>query len=242
MANDKRPSFTKGMTPRGIFVFPKLSAPDTKFKADGEFGVKLRLGADESEKLIAKIEGELKAYWPKAKAELEEKVAAAPAGEKRAKAKKALADMKEADKSYKPVYNDEEEETGEYEFNFKMPAVYTKDKGKATERKVSMRPDVFDAKGKKLEKVPEIWGGTEGIVSYELRPFNTAVGVGISLRLKAVQVIKLVAGGGARDAASYGFGAHEDGFEASDEAQMADHSGDEGATPSTSDGEDDENF
>jgi len=223
MADNKRPSFTKVMTPKGIFVFPKLASPDTKFKADGEYGVKLRLGVDESEALIAKIEADLAKYWPVAKAEAEAKVENAKTGPDKAKAKKALAEMKEADKSYKPAYDDEGNETGEYEFNFKMPAFFMKDKGKATEKKTAMRPDVFDAKGKKLAVVPDIWGGTTGIVAGELRPFSTAVGVGISLRLKAVQIIELRQGGSGGTAEGYGFGKQEGGFESEDEPSMADH-------------------
>ena len=222
MAFEKRPQATKFQTPVGTAIFPKLNAPDTKFKADGEYGVKLRLGAAESEAFIAKIEKELKAYWPVAKAELEKKLTDAVGGPAKAKAKLALSEMKEADKSFKPAYDDEGEETGEYEFNFKMPATYLKDKGKTTEKRLPMRPDLFDAKGKKLDSAPEVWGGSRLIVAGEFRPFSTTVGVGISLRLKAAQIIELVLGGGNRDAASYGFGQQE-GFEGSNDPTMADH-------------------
>ena len=232
MADNKRPSFTKVMTPKGIFGFPKLNSPDTKFKPDGEYGVKVKLDVEQSEALIAKIEAVLAAYWPVAKAEAQKKVDDAVGGANKAKAKKALEEMKEADKSYRPVYNDDGEETGEYEFNFKMPAFFLKDKGKSTEKKTAMRPDVFDAKGKKLSVIPEIWGGTEGIVAGELRPFSTAVGVGVSLRLKAVQIITLRQGGSGGTADSYGFGKEEGGFEAEDEPSMADH-----APEGTPDGE-----
>lgn len=218
MATTKRPAFKKFMTPEGTAVFPKLNAPDTKFKPEGEFQCKLRLTAEESEALIADIEAQLQAYWPTAKAELEEKVANAKDGPTKAKAKKALAEMKEADKPYKPAYDDDGNETGEYEFNFKMPASWLKDKGKATEKKMPLRPDIFDAKGKKLAAPPEIWGGSRLIVAGEFRPFSMPIGVGISLRLNAVQIIELSSGGGARDAGAYGFGARDDGYEGDDSA------------------------
>jgi hypothetical protein len=209
----KKPSFEKVMTEPGTLVFPKLNAPDTKFKADGEYQCKVRLGADESAKLIEQVEKALKKFWPEAKAELEQKVADAKDGPSKAKAKKALAEMKEADKPYRPAYDDEGNETDEFEFNFKMPASYLKDKGKATEKRMPMRPDIFDAAGKLLKTPPEIWGGTTACVAGELRPFNMPIGVGISLRLKAVQIIELRQGGGDRSASGYGFGAREGGYE-----------------------------
>lgn len=221
MATSKRPSYTQLMSPLGTFVYPKLNAPDTKYKADGEYGVKLRLPVDESEKLIAFYEAELAKYWPIALAEAEQKVADAKPGPAKAKAKVALAELKEADKPYKPAYDDEGNETGEYEFNFKMPASYMKDKGKPTEKKASIRPDVFDASGKKLAVIPEIWGGTTGYVAGELRPFSMPIGVGLSLRLKGVQIIELQSGSGGRDAAAYGFGKHEGGYSAADDETPA---------------------
>ena len=88
---------------------------------------------------------------------------------------------------------------------------------------IRLKRDVFDAGGKKLAKVPEIWGGTRGIVAGEFRPFSMPIGVGISLRLKAVQIIELRQGGQGGTADSYGFGKQEGGFEAEDEPSMADH-------------------
>lgn len=238
MATNKRPSFKKGMTVLGTLVYPRLNAPDTKYKADGEYSAKMRLDAEASENLIKDIEAELAAYWPTAKAEAQQRIDDAKTGPAKAKAKKALEELKESDKSYKPAYDDDGEETGEYEFNFKMPAVFLKDKGKATEKKTPMRPDVFDSAGKVLKVVPEIWGGTTGHVAYELRPFSTAVGVGISLRLKAFQIIDLQQGGGSRDADAYGFGKSGGGYEGGDDAPST-------AVPDNTDepdADEDENF
>lgn len=217
MSTTKRPSFTKVITPVGTLVYPKLNTPDTKFKADGEYQGKIRLSAEDSEKVIALYEKELKAYWPIAKAELEQKVKDATTGPAKAKAKKALEEMKEADRPFKPAYDDDGNETGEYEFNFKSPASFLKDKGKTTEKKVPIKLDFFDAKGKPLKVVPEIWGGTSACVAGELRPFSMPIGVGLSLRLKAVQIIELQSAGGARNAGSYGFGAQDGGYEGNDE-------------------------
>lgn len=214
MSDTKKPAFEKVMTDKGTLVYPKLNAPDTKFKADGEYQAKLRLPAEASQKLIEQIEAALKKYWPIAKAELEEKLANAKTGADKAKAKKALAEMKEADKPYKPAYDDEGNETDEFEFNFKMPASFKAKQGKNAGKVVTMKPDIFDAKGNLLKNPPEIWGGTTGYLAGELRPFNMPIGVGISLRLKGFQIIELQSGGGgSRNASSYGFGAQEGGYE-----------------------------
>jgi hypothetical protein len=245
MTTQKRPSFTKVMTEPGVFVFPKLNSPDTKFKKDGEYGVKLRLSAEKSEALIEFYEAELKKYWPLAKAELQERLDNAKTGKQKAEAKKALEEMKEADKPYKPAYDDEGNETGEYEFNFKTPAQFeSKKKDKdGNPVIVKLRPDIFDAKGVLLKNPPDIWGGTTGCVAGELRPFNMPIGIGLSLRLKAVQIIELRQGGGDRSASSYGFGKQE-GYAADSEATAGgfeDRTSGEGAGAG-SDGPDHEDF
>lgn len=208
MATAKK-TFPKVMTGLGTLVWPKLNAPD-EYKGKKSYSAKIRLSPTDSQKLIEKIEAALKAHWPVAQAELEAKVEAAKTGPEKAKAKKALAEMKEADKSYKPAYDDEGNETGEYEFNFKMPDHFI---GK-DDKPVYMKPDLFDAKGQMLKNPPEVWGGTTAYVAGELRPFSMPIGVGISLRLKAVQIIQLnTAGGGERSGTSYGFGASDEGYE-----------------------------
>jgi hypothetical protein len=234
MATNKKPSYAKVTTPAGVLIWPKLAAPD-EYKGKKTYSAKIRLNEEDSQALIAKIEAELAKFWPIAKAELEEKLAEAKTGKQKAEAKKALEEMKEAEKSYKPAYDDEGNETGEYEFNFKMPDHFVgKDK-----KPVFMRPDVFDSLGKPLKVVPEIWGGTKAVVAGELRPYNMPIGVGISLRLKAVQILELASAGGSRDAGSYGFGAQEGGFEGSDEEPEGSDSGsseeDGGDTPSSTD-------
>lgn len=161
MATAKRPAFTKVTTPKGALIWPKLAAPD-EYKGKKTYSAKIRLNEADSQALIEKIEAELRAYWPIAKAELEEKVANAKTGKQKAEAKKALDEMKEADKSYKPAYDDDGNETGEYEFNFKMPDHFM---GK-DDKPVYIKPDVFDAKQRLLKVVPEVWGGTVARVVY----------------------------------------------------------------------------
>lgn len=194
--------FTNVLTPAGTAIFPKLNAPDTKFKALGEYSVKLLLTAEEAQPIIDKYEAELAAYFEAVKAELMQ-------GDGKAKAKAKSLKLA-ADKPFKPEVDDNGDDTGNMVVNFKMPARIARE-GKED---IVLTPDVFDAQGKKVAKVPEIWGGSRLRVSGQLRPFNAPIGVGVSLRLQAVQIIELKSGG-SRDAAGYGFGA-EEGFSAED--------------------------
>src|SRR3546814_7653155 len=74
----------------------------------------------------------------------------------------------------------------------------SKKTGKAWTRK----PNIFDAKGNQLKNPPSIGGGSEMKLSVELFPYYAANDktVGVSFRLEAAQIIKLVQFG-ARDAA-----------------------------------------
>lgn len=205
----KNPEFT---SPRGVFVFPKLTEADygnEKFpKPDGEYSVQLRMPVADAD---AFIEAKLKGLLADAYAQAREEFAKLPVG-----TRKKLGDITENDLVKIEYDKETEEETGYVLFKFAMKASGKTKAGKAWSRK----PVIFDAKGKKMVKVPAIWGGTEGKVSFEARPyFIPGTGAaGLKLALNAVQVIDLVSGGG-RDAEGYGFGA-EDGYEY-DEADAA---------------------
>lgn len=207
----QRPKFKKFLTPIGVSIFPKLNAPDTKFKPLGEFNTKLRLTAEEAQPLIDTYEAELAAFFEAEKAELMK-------GDGKSKAK-AKALKLAADKPFKPEYDEEGEETGNFIINFKMPHRIERE-GKPP---LLLYPDIFDASSPKpLKNPPEIWGGTKMRVAGEMRPFNTAIGVGLSLRLQAVQIVELSTKG-SRDADGYGFG-QEDGYSGSSDDAPAESS------------------
>ena len=193
----KLPSFT---TPKGVFKWPRLNEPDTKYKAEGLYSVKLILDEQSAKALIAKLQP----HFDAAVAEAKEKYAALPVKTRKEKEFKT-------NKFFSPVYDeDTEEETGDVEFNFKMTASgVSKKTGKPWTRK----PRIFDAKGKPMVTIPAIWGGTVGKVAFEVMPFFNAAQceAGLSLRLDAVQIIDLVSGGG-KSASAYGFG-EEEGYE-----------------------------
>ncbi|WEM05508.1 ssDNA binding protein and ssDNA annealing protein [Ralstonia phage BOESR1] len=198
----KNPEFT---SPRGVFVYPKLNEPDygnEKFpKPDGEYSVNLRMTREAAEQWI---NAKLKTHLDEAYAEAEAEFAKLPVG-----TRKKLGSVTQND-LFKIEYDKEtEEETGFVTFKFAMKAGGKTKAGKEWSRK----PVIFDAKGKKMVKTPDIWGGTEGKVSFEARPyFIPGTGAaGLKLALNAVQVIDLKSGGG-RDAEGYGFG-EEDGYE-----------------------------
>lgn len=214
--SDKKQKLEKGLTPFGVAVFPRLNKPDTKYNSAGLFNTRLRLPAEEAQPIIDKISALSEEFFAATKKELTA-AAADPTlkGEKKAKAKKALAELAfSTDKPYRMAVNDDGDETGEVEFNFKMKATYTDKKtGETKSRKVAL----FDAKGKPTSV--EVWGGSVIAVAFEYMPFYTAtVGVGVSLRLQAAQ-IKELRSGGARDASGYGFGQVE-GYEAGDDSDL----------------------
>jgi hypothetical protein len=195
-------------TPKGVAVWPHLHAPDTKFNADGIYGTKLTLSGNEGAALAEAIDN---AILESVKAAKEEN-----------KGKK----VKQADAPYSL-----NEETGEYTFNFKLNA-----KGKKRDGTVfSQQPALFDARGGKIPAGVRVGGGSTIVVAYEIAPFFTAlVGAGVTLRMKAVQVLNLVQFGGT--ASSFGFDSDEEGFDASGmEAEVP--TGESAAEPDVTNGE-----
>lgn len=202
-----RPKLKNIVSPQGIAIYPKLNAPDTKFKADGEYSVKIRMSAEEAQPLVDQIEAELQQKFDAEKAEL-------MAGDGKAKLK-AKAMKVSSNRPYGDCADDEGEPTGEVWFKFNSNA-RVKREGKAD---LILKPDFFDASGKSLKVPPEIWGGSTLAIAASLQPYNTpAAGFGIKLRLNAVQIIELSSGGN-RDAGGYGFGKSEGGYEGADEPE-----------------------
>ena len=209
---DRRPKAPTFTSFKGTFKFPKLNKPDTKFKADGEYSVKLigNAMAGDVLALIAKLEP----LHQQAVMQAEAEFAKLP----------AVARKKLGKVTINPLYTElldetTEEPTGDIEFKFARAASGTYKTGPKTGQKWIASIGLFDAEGAKMEKAPDIWGGTVGRVSFEVglndagTPgyFVSGIGAaGLSLRLQAVQIIDLVSGG-QRTAAAYGF-EKEDGY------------------------------
>jgi hypothetical protein len=202
------------VTPKGLANFPKLDTPDTKFNAMGDFKTGVRLDGEDAQTLKATIDGLFDAAFEVVKGALLEDKAAKLAEDgsvlllKDGKPQKdkngKLKVLETADRPYKEVLDDDGNETGEIVFNFKTAASY---KDKKTGRVINRKVTVVDAANKPVTKT--VFGGSEIRVNFDLSPFYTAIGVGVSLRMNGVRVITLRTGG--RDAASM-FGDAEDGY------------------------------
>ena len=173
MAN--KPSYTRINTPVGTAVFPHLHEPDTKFDAEGVYRTKFALPADEAADLIEKLEGIRDAY----------------VAEQDAKTRKthSIAEVCETE------LDDEGDETGRVIFTFKMRARITR---KSDQKVFEQAPAIFDSANNRLAEPPAIWGGSKLRINAEVVPYTMASSktLGVSLRLKAVQIVELVSGGG----------------------------------------------
>lgn len=222
--------YYNGITPRGIAKFPRLNKPDTKFNAAGVYSVKLVLSEEDAAPLKEAIDTEAQKAYEAAVEELKKKGKATLA-----------AKLKLAEPSYTDVLDEDGEPTGQVEFNFKTNATFTTKEGEVVSKHVTF----FDAKGEKLggKKRPDVWGGTELKIAFTLMPYSNAATktAGVSQRLNAVQILKLVSSGGGT-AESYGFG-KEDGYEASEAEEDSPFADSEGAEQSGASAKtDDEDF
>ncbi len=205
----------KGTTPIGTITYSHLTEPDYDYdKVCGSYNVKLRLSAEEIEPILSKAKAMMEEEYEKAKAAC--------------KTKLELSKLKYTDDlPIKPELNDEAEETGCYILGAKMKASGETKEGKPWTR----RPVIYDAAGEPVtDPALSIWGGTKARVAFEISPFNTAIGVGFSCRLAAVQIIELVSSG-QRSAESFGFDAVEGGYVSQPTSNTSDPTGD--ATGST---------
>ena len=187
----KRPQV---LTPRGVAAYPRLETPDTKFNPDGEYSVQLRLPEAECADFIKTIKAYLQAEYDNQCALL--------------KKKKLLVGPNAM--PFKRCTNEDGTPTGEIEIKMKLKAKVTLKSGKSWEQ----RPAIFDAAGKPL-KDTRIGSGSILKVSCEVNQWYTAaLGVGVSLWIRAVQVIEYVpfTPHGAGNASEYGFGTEEGGY------------------------------
>lgn len=187
------------VTKKGKAVFPHLHAPDTKFDKGGSYTIKLEMPLEDGQELVEVIDKAFAAKLEETQAEY--------ASDSKKKGKK----VKEADLPYLI-----DEEAGTVRFSFKMNATGERKDG----TKYTQAPALFDSKGQPIPKGTRVGGGSVCRVSYEMNPFHVpALGVGVSLRLKAVQIIELREGG--RDASGFGFEAEEEGYSATEAADEA---------------------
>lgn len=201
-------------TPRSTWVYPHLNKPDFKFKKEGKYTVKQR---------YLETDPEVEAFFTKLEAMRDEFLAAEVKRLKDDK-KAALAAEIKAGEVRRP---ERDQETGELTGYLTLVASMNASGVREDGTPWSQKPAIFDAKGNLLNNPPFITGGTEGKVSAVFDPYldNKTKEVGIGIRLKGVQILKLVSGG-VRDFSGMGFQT-EDGDEIEDQAPFSDESGGE---------------
>jgi len=188
----KAPKFERYTTPKGVAKFPYIQQPDTKFDADGVFTTKLVLNGSDP-KAVEFIERITKAT--------DEHVA-------KVKAEDPKKSKWGTSYPFTQEQNDEGQDTGNWIVKASQAAkVTTKD-----EKVLTFSVAVFDANAKPVDPVPAIYGGSEIKMSGDMVPFamGSTKQIGISLRLRAVQILKLVTGRNA-DASDFGFEGDPDG-------------------------------
>lgn len=228
-------SYPKVTTPRGVAIWPRLNTPDTKFKAEGRYEAKIAIDGDDAglAKLRTQVEQMIDDHYEAVIADITEKLTKEG---KKGLIKKAT----DAVTKVSPFKVEEDEQTGDETGRILIKAGMTASGVYKTGAKAGQQwrrqPNIFNGAGVLIKNPPAIGGGSILKLFVELFPYFAANDktVGVSFRLEAVQVIKLVSFG-ARDAASCGFGAEDDGDEFGDAAAEF---GDETGTGTS--GEDDE--
>lgn len=215
-------------TPRGVAVFPSLNAPDTKFKPEGEYAVRLAFDPNDADvqQLVAELERRQELGWQEALSELD------------------AAARKKFEKTYTkaPVFTEEVDkegdETGRILINFKMKASGT---SKKTQKKWEQKPTILDAKGIQMKNPPDIYGGSILRIGFETTcgPVPSSKLFYISCRLMLVKVIDLVSRGG-YSADAFGLGDEEDGYEADDDQANTPARSGKPDTPDDANGHDDD--
>ena len=200
----------KFKSPVGTAVWPHLNKPDTKFdKEIGVYQTKLAVPAGEAEDTILALEKLLKDGYTEHCKE-----------QKRAK-------LRLADKPWTDEVDQDGKNTGNILFRFKVKA--------KTMSGIDRRPILVDSDLKPMSDL--IGSGSKMVVSYEPASWYVpSLGVGMTLRLKGVQVLELREYSGGENAQELGF-EKQDGFKTdtipaeshkvdSVEQEIASHNGD----------------
>jgi len=168
-----KPNYEVFTTPVGELVYPWVTKPDVRYDPDGVYQTKLLLPFEGAQELIARLEGVRNSFT------------------------ETLDVAKQ--KSYNPVAVYEEEldeegaETGNVLIKFKLKALVTPREGDAFEQK----PVVINAEDGAAIEQP-VYGGTMARLKGQIVPYTNAMSktVGVTLRLRAIQVHELVTGNG----------------------------------------------
>lgn len=169
----KKTSYDRITSPRGKAMYPFLSKPDTKFDSDGVYRLNLIVSGEEGESFVETLTHLHDNHYDRY-------------------CEKEGSGIKKGGIPVKPVVDDDGEETGDYEIRFKLKAV-----GKSNDKTWEQRPVVYDSKTTPIPSnvlsSMSIGNGSECKVGFEVVPYYTGMaGMGLSLRLRSVQIIDLV--------------------------------------------------
>lgn len=202
-------------TPKATAKWPKLTDPDygsKEFpKPEGEYSVKLVW--DETDPAFLKFRAKMQPYLDEAEANGQAQFDALK------KPQRDKLGALKVNPLFTPIYDENEEPTGQVEMKLTMKASGVVKKGPREGKKWQRSPAMFDALGRPIKTKVEIWGGSEIIVSFTFVKggyFIAGTGAaGLKAQLEAVQIVTLRQGG-TKSASDYGFGAQEGGFSADD--------------------------
>ena len=158
----------------GTALWAKVFEPDTKFNPLGDFSINLQMPVADAAVMSEKLESIVQAEFKEAI-------------EKDPRLKNTLSTQEVC----QPVYDrDTGDDTGNVEFKFKLKAKVQKRDGTYYEQ----QPAVLDSKKVPMSKDTLIGNGSKVKVAFEPIPYvmSSTKKVGVSLRMKAVQVIDLV--------------------------------------------------
>jgi len=186
-----KPRYEAFTSPVGEAVFPWITKADTTYTPEGVFKTDLSVPFEQAQEFIAKLE--------KARSDF---IASLPVGKQTALAPRPVYTDEYTRPEYPEEAKDEEkkaireawvgEPTGNVLFRFKLKAHVNTDDGG-----FDQAPVVVDAAtGEKIGEA--VFGGSIVRVRGQIVPYtnNAAATVGVTLRMKAVQVIEIVTGGG----------------------------------------------
>jgi len=198
----------------GSALWAKVHEPDTKFDPDGTYSISVLVPETKAQEMCEYLDDIVdKAYA--------EEIKSNP------KKKNTLSTRK----GYDHNYDQDGNQTDLIEFKVKLKAKVTRHDGTS----FSQKPVVVDAKRQPLNPDIAIGNGSDVKVAFEPRPYvmNSTKQVGVSLRLKGVQVINLVEYG---NSVSTMFD-EEDGYVAEAPAPVASTPLDDGIATDESEGD-----
>lgn len=189
-------------SPKGAASYPWLNRPDTKFNPAGTYTTRLIIPALEAQEFASFLDEQFAEATTVATQEAYKVALVKTPNLPFAKFQEKV---KLNDKPYKYVTDDTGEETGDIIVNFKSNASFV---DKKTGKVVPLPIRLFDSTGAATKVI--IGGGSTIKLAFQVVPYAMAQGMGISLRIQAVQVLSVNTFGGSTGD-SFGFG-KEEGF------------------------------